>query len=88
VVLEGECVGSVTEGELMARVIEDPDLLERPVESVMEAPFPVVDGHVDAEEVTQLLTRRNAACLVRRDGRLEGIVTRYDVVRTLTQGSA
>ncbi|HEX9885993.1 MAG TPA: pyridoxal-phosphate dependent enzyme, partial [Longimicrobiales bacterium] len=86
VLKDGECVGSVIETDLMARVIEDPGLLERPVETVMGPPFPVVDAHVDAEEVTRLLARENAACLVRDGGELAGIVTRYDVVRTLTQG--
>ncbi|RMH16152.1 MAG: pyridoxal-phosphate dependent enzyme, partial [Gemmatimonadetes bacterium] len=84
VILEGECVGSIAEGELMAAVIENPDLLDRPVESVMDAPFPVVDRHVDAEEATRLLTRRNAAVLVRDGERLTGILTRYDVVQDLT----
>jgi cystathionine beta-synthase len=84
VVLEGECVGSVVEGDLMATVIEDPTLLDRPVESVMGAPFPVVDSHVTAEEATGLLTRTNAAVLVREEGALKGILTRYDVVKSLT----
>ena len=61
---------------------------ERPVETVMESPYPVVDGHVDLEEVTRLLTRTNAACLVRRDGGLAGIVTRFDVVRSLAAGGS
>jgi cystathionine beta-synthase len=84
VVLEGECVGSLTETRLMALVIDDPDLLERTVESVMGPPFPVLDGHVDSQEIIQLMKRGNAACLVRENGHLAGIVTRYDVVRVLT----
>jgi cystathionine beta-synthase len=84
VVLDGECVGSLTETRLMALVIDDPLLLDKTTESVMGPPFPVLDGHVDAEEVVRLMKRGNAACLVRVDGRLTGIVTRYDVVRTLT----
>jgi cystathionine beta-synthase len=87
VVLDGECVGSLSEGDLMARVIDDPDLLDVPVESVMEAPYPVLEGQVDADEITTLLQRGNAACLVRDGGKLAGIVTRYDVVRTLTGAS-
>jgi cystathionine beta-synthase len=87
VVLEGECVGSLAEGDLMAGVIADPELLEAPVESVMDAPYPVLDSHVDADEVTALLQRGNAACLVRDNGALSGIVTRYDVVRALTGAS-
>jgi cystathionine beta-synthase len=84
VVLEGECVGSLTETRLMTLVIEDPALLDKPVESVMGRPFPVLDVHTDSEEIVQLMKRGNAACLVRREGRLVGIVTRYDVVRALT----
>ncbi len=84
VVLEGECVGSITETRLMALVIDDPGLLSKPVETVMGPPFPVLDGHADADEIVQLMKRGNAACLVRDGGRLTGIVTRYDVVRVLT----
>jgi cystathionine beta-synthase len=84
VVLNGECVGSLVESEIMTTVIEDPDLLDRPVESVMDAPFPVVDSHINAEEAARLLTRENPAVLVRDGGELKGILTRYDVVRDLT----
>jgi cystathionine beta-synthase len=86
----GKCefVGSVSDEKLMARVIESPDLLERSVESLMEPPFPVLGGHVDLEEATQLITRSNAACLVRENGDLSGIVTRYDVVRSIALGDA
>ncbi len=84
VILEGECVGSLGEGPLMARVIDDPAVLEESVESVMDAPFPVLEAHVDSDEITRLLQRGNAACLVREGGDIAGIVTRYDVVRALT----
>lgn len=84
VVEDGECVGALGESELMAKVIDDPEVLDRTVESVMGGPYPVLDGHLDAEEVTRLLQRGNAACLVRESGRITGIVTRYDVVRALT----
>ncbi len=84
VVMDGECVGALGESDLMAKVIDDPEVLDRAVESVMGGPYPVLDGHVDAEEITRLLQRGNAACLVRESGRITGIVTRYDVVRGLT----
>jgi len=84
VVLDGECVGSVAEGELMARVIDDPQRLDEAVERYMDAPFPVVDSHVDAEEISHLLSRKNPAVVVRNEGDLAGILTRYDLVRNLT----
>ena len=84
VILDGECVGSLHDGELMSSVIEDPELLDRPVEAIMEAPFPVVDSHMDAEGAAQLLTRKNSAVLVREEGEIGGILTRYDLIRDLT----
>jgi cystathionine beta-synthase len=84
VVADGECLGSLAESELMSRVIEDPSLLDHTVEAVMDSPFPVLDSHAPAEEVTRLLTRANGAVLVRENGDLSGIVTRYDVVQALT----
>ncbi|MBI4545445.1 MAG: pyridoxal-phosphate dependent enzyme [Gemmatimonadetes bacterium] len=85
VIRDGDCVGSLSEATLMARIIEEPGLLDRPVEALMDAPFPVVDAHVELGGIARLLTRQNPAVLVRREGRLAGIITRYDMVRYLTQ---
>jgi cystathionine beta-synthase len=79
-----ECVGSVPESALMARIIEDPTALDQPVASIMEPAFPVVDGMLPMSGVSRLLTRQCPAVLVRTDGVLAGIITRYDVVRYLT----
>jgi cystathionine beta-synthase len=81
---EGDCVGHISEGTLMARVLENPTLLDHPVQELMDPPLPVVDSHVDLPAVTRLLTRQNPAVLVRRDGQLSGIITRYDVLRYVT----
>ncbi|HEX7049271.1 MAG TPA: pyridoxal-phosphate dependent enzyme [Longimicrobiales bacterium] len=83
VLRDGDCIGSVSEATLMARVIEDPGLLDRATDAVMEAPFPVVDAHIDLNGVGRLLTRENPAVLVREEGHIAGIVTRYDMVRYL-----
>jgi len=80
-----ECVGSLAESSLMSRVIEDPTVLTRSVSDFMEAPFPVVEAQVPMAALGRLLTRQNPAVLVRRDGAIAGIVTRYDMVRYLAQ---
>jgi cystathionine beta-synthase len=87
VVADGECVGHVSEATLMSRVIETPTLLDEQVQDLMDPPLPVVDPHVDLAAVTQLLSRHNPAVLVRRDGVLAGIVTRFDVLKYLTNGN-
>ena len=80
-VVDGDdCVGSVTEG-LMARVLEDAKLLDRPVSEVMGAPFPVVDADIPIDRLVTMLSKETPAALVRDDGRLVGLVNRYDVLR-------
>jgi cystathionine beta-synthase len=79
------CIGSVSEGSVMARVIEEPAVLEQPVERVMDGPFPVIDAGTPMTGIGRLLTRQNPAVLVRENGHLSGIVTRYDMVTYLTQ---
>jgi cystathionine beta-synthase len=78
-----ECVGAVPESLLMSRIIEDPKLLEQTVREIMEAPFPVVDAELPMARIGRLLNRQCPAVLVRVNGELGGIVTRYDVVRYL-----
>src|SRR5690606_39944272 len=77
----GDRVGWVSEATLTARAIEDPAILDRPVEVLMEPPFPVIDAGVDVAGVARLLTRQNPAVLVRVNGEIAGIVTRFDMVQ-------
>jgi cystathionine beta-synthase len=86
VIAEGDCVGHLAESTLMGRVFEDTGVLDKSVQHVMEAPLPVVDAHVDLAGITRLLSRQNPAVLVRRGGQLAGIITRYDVLRYITDG--
>jgi cystathionine beta-synthase len=86
VLSDGECVGHVSEATLMSRVLGSPTILDADVADLMDPPLPVVEMHVDLPAVTHLLTRQNPAVLVRRDGVLAGIVTRYDVLKYMTSG--
>ncbi len=78
------CLGSVTESSLMARVIEDPSVLEQAVDMLMDGPLPVIDATVPMSGIGRLLDRDTPAVLVRDNGNFVGIITRYDIVRYLT----
>jgi len=83
-VLDGaDGVGAVSEQGLMATALETPAALDQPVRDLMDAPFPVVDGDWPVERLAALLSRETPAALVRRDGKLAGIVTRYDLLHQL-----
>ena len=81
---EHDCVGAVAESTLMARIIEDPSVLDRPIDGLMDAALPVVEGETPMPMAGRLLTRQNPAVLVRVDGKLAGIITRFDMVKYLT----
>ena len=76
---DGNCVGSLREGRLMAKLLDNRDLLQSPVSEVMDAPFPVVNETVEAERATKYL-KHSPAILVEEYGRIVGIITRHDVI--------
>jgi cystathionine beta-synthase len=85
VVQDGRCVGALAEETLMARIIEDPAVLEKEVADLMDAPLPVIEDGEPMDAVARLLSRQNRAVLVRRQDELTGIITRYDMVRQLAR---
>jgi len=83
-VLDGaDGVGAVSEQALMARAIGQPKILDSPVRELMDPPFPVVDSQSPVAQLATLLSRATPAALVRRDGTVVGIVTRYDLLHQL-----
>jgi cystathionine beta-synthase len=80
---DGHGVGAVAEQALMAKALEDSKILDRPVQEVMDPPFPVIESDWPLDRVTQLLSHEAPAVLVRRNGTLAGIVTRYDVLHQI-----
>ncbi len=84
-VLDGaDCVGSLSEGAVMARALENGGVVERAVADIMGPPYPVVDAHLALDRLTAFLSRETPAVLVRRNGTIAGIVTRYDVLRQVS----
>ena len=80
---DSDGVGAVSEQALMARALGEPKILDSPVREVMDAPFPVVDSESPIAQMATLLSRTTPAALVRRDGTVVGIVTRYDLLHQL-----
>lgn len=79
----GICVGGLIENTLMTRALAQPSLLDRPVREVMDGAFPVVDALTQTDRLANLLTRESPAALVQKDGKLIGIVSRYDILQQM-----
>jgi len=85
VVDKGKVVGSVRDDVLIDRLMKDKRAAERPVRDVMEKPFPIVDPGTSLEKIYRMLVRGSPAVLVGTEKKLEGIVSRIDVIEYLAE---
>ena len=76
-------VGSVADWSLSAKSLDDTKLLDTTVSTVMDPPFPTVDGGQSVDAVAKLMSKANPAVMVREDGKIAGIVTRSDMLNYL-----
>ena len=78
---KGQLVGTVFDNELLKRVLENSQVLDQQVATLMGEPLPVVDAGEPVSHVTNLLTSRTPAVLIREDGHVKGILTRFDMLQ-------
>ncbi len=84
-VFEGaEVVGSLVEDQVMELLMVGKNLRQIVVREVMGAPFPVVPKDAGVGQISQLLTRGTSAVLVDMGGGSYDILTKYDLLRSLT----
>ena len=76
---EGKSVGSLREGRIMAKLLDNRELMEAPVSEVMDRALPVVNEDISVRTAVKYL-KSSPALLVEEYGRIVGIVTRQDVV--------
>ncbi|MDQ6692856.1 MAG: cystathionine beta-synthase [Chloroflexota bacterium] len=81
-----EMAGSIQERNLLERVFRDPSLIDARVESVMDAPFPLVDVAEEVERVVPALLANNSAVLVEEGGQPVGLITRSDLLEFVAHG--
>jgi len=79
----GILVGSLREEVLMKALLENPKMYDEYVAKVMEKPFPLVEPGADLDTVYKLLLHGNPAVVVGTENRLEGIITRSDIIQFL-----
>ncbi len=77
----GEPVGTLFDNDILKTALADPGAVERPVEEWMAEPLPVVASDESVDRVTRLLAARNPAVLVRQNGGVVGILTRFDMLQ-------
>ncbi len=81
-----EVVGTLYDSDILRSALTDARVLDQPAETLMAPPLPVVPSDISVDHVTRLLTSGTPAALVRQDGVLIGILTRFDVLQFIAGG--
>lgn len=79
VMRDRKSLGCIIENKLMARILENADLINATAQDVWDECFPTLDAKCDIKEVKKVL-KDNTAILVSDFGRITDIITRYDLI--------
>jgi len=85
VIDKGRSIGSIIESELLGAVLKNQSLFDVAVSTIMGESFPLLNAESTIEDAVELLTRENPAVLVEEQGKIIGIVTRFDVIDYLSK---
>lgn len=80
-----EFTGSLSDAYLFTKVLENGEVKNQEVRSVMQAAFPEVGEKAPIEEVSKLITRDNNAVLLRDMGGNVHIITKHDIIQAVAQ---
>jgi cystathionine beta-synthase len=76
-------VGSVDETDLFRSYVEDKDIAEKPIRSVMGKPYPIVQANTSIEEISKLINKDNQAVLVDLGNGRHHIITKHDIISSI-----
>ncbi len=77
-------VGSLGDSRLFQSLINDPDLGNKTVAEVMDAPFPIVSYAEEATAVAKHINKENNAVLVALPAEEYHIITKHDIIGALS----
>ncbi len=78
-------VGAISEGGLFQKIFSNPEIKNAPVTEVLEQAYPLVDFETPVERLSSLITKENGAVLAKDESGAYHIVTKYDVIQSLTK---
>ncbi|MGF1637014.1 MAG: cystathionine beta-synthase [Cyclobacteriaceae bacterium] len=84
VVEDGEFVGSITDARLLTKLIENPEIKDDPVGSVMENSLQFVGMDNTLDVLSSMLDKNNRALLVRDENNDVHIITQQDILVAMT----
>ena len=84
-VMNGDVVGAISESGLFDKLLSNPSIKTQSVSTVMEKPYPIVPFDTPVERLSALITRENGAVLGKDETGNYHIVTKYDILQSLSK---
>ena len=81
----GVNIGAISESGLFNKILNYPDIKLESVESVMEKAYPEVAFETPVERLSTFITKENGAVLSKDESGTFHIVTKYDIIQSLTK---
>ena len=78
-------VGSISENGLFLKLFTNPDIKQEKIKDIMELPFPMVDYNSPLERISLLISKVIGAVLAKDEMGNYQIVTKYDLLQSLTK---
>lgn len=80
-----EIVGAISQTGLFKKLIENSDVKELAVASIMEAALPVVEMNTTVERLTHFINKDNGAVLAKDESGEYHILTKYDILNAFSK---
>ena len=84
VLKDGNFVGSIDDSSVYKVLVENPELRDAPISSIMGEAFPIVKAATHVEELCKLINKNTPAVLVNMPDGGHHIVTRYDIISAMS----
>jgi cystathionine beta-synthase len=84
VMKENEIVGSISENAVLTYILENPlSHAEKPVEEIMDIPFPMVEEDLPVSQLNKYITKKIPAVMAKDNAGNVHILTKYDILQMI-----
>ena len=81
----GVNVGAISEGGLFDKILNNPEVKDAAISTVMEKPYPEVAFDTAVERLSSFINKENGAVLSKDESGMYHIVTKYDIIQSLSK---
>ena len=85
VINNNQNIGAISEAGLFLKLFSNPDIKHQTIDSVIEPAYSVVEFNTTVEKLSALISKANGAVLSKDEQGNYHIVTKYDVLQSLTK---